>query len=106
MFCTKFDSFLAEYGLSIAQLSKMVEIPSTTMYSWQKGVQPTADKLVKLADFFGCTTDELLGRVVAEPTQSTGHGITPLENKLLQAFRKLEPMDQNRVVGIVQAFSC
>lgn len=104
MFFAKLEDLVSECGLTIAQLSKAVDIPATTMYSWQNGTQPTAEKLTKLADYFGCTVDELLGR---EPTEPAANSIkiTPLAKRLLEAFYQIEEVDQHKLVAMAEALA-
>ncbi|HJI10412.1 MAG TPA: helix-turn-helix domain-containing protein [Phascolarctobacterium faecium] len=45
--------------ISINQLEKDLGFGSGTIYKWQS-VSPSVDNLKKVADFFGCTLDELL----------------------------------------------
>ena len=45
-----------------------VEISVNTYQNYESGKRiPTADVLIKLADFYGVTTDYLLGREIGEP---------------------------------------
>ena len=50
-------------GYSIAKLSKVLGISHQNIGRWEKGsVVPSIDFCVKLADFYGITVDELIGR--------------------------------------------
>lgn len=50
-------------GLSKTQLADRLGVDLSTVCKWETGVnRPTADGLLKLADLFGCTIDELFGR--------------------------------------------
>ena len=45
------------------ELGTAIGVGATTVNSYEcSKITPTAGKLVKLADFFGCTVDWLLGR--------------------------------------------
>lgn len=46
-------------GMSISALEKAVGLGNATIKGWRESA-PRVDKLQKVADFFGCTVDELL----------------------------------------------
>ena len=49
--------------LTQLELSEKIQVTTITIHNWENNVVcPTALSLCDLADFFGCTTDELLGR--------------------------------------------
>lgn len=50
-------------GLKIADLARALEISHQNISRWESGsVLPSIDFCVKLADFYGITIDELIGR--------------------------------------------
>lgn len=92
-------------GITQQEMAALLKMALSTYASWEQGKsEPSAEMIVKLADIFQVSTDYLLGH--SETIQSGGQGVTPLENKMLQAFRKLEPADQNRFVNMLLAFGC
>lgn len=45
------------------ETAKALGVSIQTVYYWEVGTwKPTVDNLEKLAEFYGCTTDALLGR--------------------------------------------
>lgn len=48
-----------ETGISIAKLEKETNIGNGTIKRWEKS-SPNLDTAKKVADYFGCTVDELL----------------------------------------------
>ena len=57
-----FDRILREHGVTVYQLSKATGISASTFTDWKNGRScPKADKLARIADFFGIGLDELLG---------------------------------------------
>lgn len=53
----------SEKGLSMRQLSAELGIPYATYGSYEKGDrEPNIETLIKMADFFECSVDRLLGR--------------------------------------------
>lgn len=66
--------------------------------------EPNLDLLIKLADFFGCSTDYLLGReqedglIVIDNSSNT---ISDIEQHILDVFRNLTNRNKIKVVGYV-----
>ena len=50
-----------ENRTSIPRLEKEVGLSNGSIYNWNKSY-PSIDKVVKVADYFGVTIDELIGR--------------------------------------------
>ena len=50
-------------GLTQVELASATGIPQSTISAWEKGVNvPNVADCIKLADFYGVTIDELVGR--------------------------------------------
>ena len=63
IFIERFKDLLKEKGISQAKLSRDTKIPQQSISSWLVGVRTIQiDSLCILADYFGVTTDYLLGR--------------------------------------------
>ena len=57
-----FKKLLDEHGVTAYQVSKMTGISTGSLSDWKNGrSSPKADKLQKIADYFGVTVDYLLG---------------------------------------------
>lgn len=57
-----FEHLLQIKGVSTYKVAKETGIPQQTFSKWKKGIStPKADKLQKIADYFGVTIDYLLG---------------------------------------------
>lgn len=55
------DKLLNAKGWTIYRLSKESGVPATVLYSLEdKKKGPTADNLIKIADAFKCTVDEIV----------------------------------------------
>ena len=50
---------LKERKISKSELARSTEIGDSTIRSWEKGSQPTLDKLIKIANYLDITLDEL-----------------------------------------------
>ena len=76
--------------ISIVELEEKLEFGRNSLYSW-KTKTPNGDRLKKVADFFGVSTDYLLGRtddphfIASELEEEDDY-----ERELLMMFRKGE----------------
>jgi Predicted transcriptional regulators len=63
MFAERLKKLRTDKGLSQEDLAKIVGVKQQTIGGWENGrTEPDHQITCKLADFFGVTTDELLGR--------------------------------------------
>ena len=59
----KIKAYRKQCGMSQAELAKRVGVERSAVAKWESGKSlPQAAHLVKLAEIFGCSVDELLGR--------------------------------------------
>lgn len=62
-FAERFAALLQRYSTTAYRLSKDTQINEDTIRGWQRGEsEPRADTLVRLAKYFGCSVDFILGR--------------------------------------------
>lgn len=78
---TIFDDRLMEArrkkGLTVRQAAAMLRLPYTTYNNYEKGNrEPTGGMICKLAEFYGVTTDYLLGR---KPLEAESKAVTSTE---------------------------
>lgn len=58
-----FEELLKEHGVTAYKVSKATGITTSTLTAWKKGdYTPKADKLQKIADYFGVTLAYLMGQ--------------------------------------------
>ena len=94
--------------LSMAQLAIIIGVSDAAISNWENGVnEPKASYLIKLADYFGVTADDLLGRedygtgnVVIQGAQ-----LSAFDERLLQVVHLLPLEDQYQVLGFAQALA-
>lgn len=61
-FKDRIKSLREEKGLNLTQLAVEFDLKEAGVRSWENGrTKPGADTLIKLAEYFGCSTDYLLG---------------------------------------------
>ncbi|MBM6708691.1 helix-turn-helix transcriptional regulator [Ligilactobacillus salivarius] len=68
-------------GISIVELEEKLGFGRNSLYSWKKKT-PNGDRLSKVADYFGVTTDYLLGRT--ETPQFTSKDEKDIQKKLTE----------------------
>lgn len=105
MFINRFNELCREKNITRYKLATDLQIGNSTIYGWEKGQQPTADKLIKLADYFEVSTDYLLGRSNDIGVIETNANLTTFQSKLLAVIEKLPRDDQFQVLGFAQALA-
>ena len=62
-FPTRLKELREEKGLLSKDFAKIMNVEPATITNWEKGNRfPKDDVLIKIADYFDCSTDYLLGR--------------------------------------------
>lgn len=82
-------------GFSLPNLEAELGFGNGTIVKWNKSI-PNADKLAKVADYFGVSIDYLLGRDIKEPRDIDIHRIE-------RARSKMEPKDKEKMMRILEA---
>ncbi len=82
-------SLIEECGLTQRQISSDLQIPPTTLAGYLSSHEPDIEMLKKLANYFGCTVDFLVG---ARSQQTNNFQ----EENLLRLYRTL-PKDQQEL---------
>ena len=82
-----FERLLHEKGATVYQVSKATHIAASTFTDWKNGRSvPKADKLKKIADYFGISVDYLISGEIEEVTPTV---LTNDEESVLALFRKI-----------------
>lgn len=74
-----------------SQVAVENSIPLGSITAWKKGTEPNTKALRLLADYFGVSTDYLLGRSGADPELPAD------EMELLQNYRKADERGKKRI---------
>lgn len=70
--------------MSQSELAKIIGVTQTTITAWETGkAEPSSSAVANLADYFGVTTDYLLGRPEEKKDDSIDH--TALEKAIDEA---------------------
>lgn len=89
MFANRLKLLREERGLNMRQTAKKLELPYTTYVGYEKNErEPNSEILSKLADYFNCSTDYLLGHT-DDPTQIANGD--PTKRVKIAAVRRPHP---------------
>ena len=65
----RFKEARLQSGKSVAEVAKELQVAETSVRNWDNGYKkPSIDLLIRLADYYGVTTDYLLGRTIPSMT--------------------------------------
>ena len=93
-----------ERGLSQTELAKAIDTAQPNITRWENGINdPTSTQLTKLADFFGCSTDFLLGREddFGVKINSSAEKRTLCADDFLILFAKLTKNEQKTILTLM-----
>ena len=86
-----------EKGLSMKALGDCIGVAESTISQYETGKrQPDLETLSKLSDFFGVTTDYLIGRKEEPPQQNAR------AEKFKEIFNRLSEEDQDFAISMLQ----
>lgn len=102
---SKLKKLRKEHGYTIQFVCDSVDIPLRTYQNYEYGKREiSAEAILKLCNFYGVTTDYLLGRPDAKPPDDPVD-LLPLEvqNKaIIQAYISLKPEERTELVDIIK----
>jgi Predicted transcriptional regulators len=87
-FSDRFRQLKNESGITLKELSEKLDVTVPNLSYYMKGREPSYDILVKIADYFGVTTDWLIGSTDAKDTTQSSI-VSEIEKQL-----NLEDTDQ------------
>ena len=88
---TTFQTLLQSHRVTVYQVAKATHISASTFTDWKNGRSvPKADKLARIADYFGVSLDEMLG---------TNEG----RNRSEASYRSLRAKHMVPVIGVIRA---
>ena len=103
MFTQRFNELLRETNTTKAKVAANTGIPLETICNWfNRGSQPTADKLVKIADFFEVSVDYLLGRTSDIGIVEINCELTAEQEELLKLLSNMTPNQRNTLMGFAK----
>ena len=100
-FWKRFYDLCISKGTKPNTVAKELGFSSAVCTQWKKGAQkPSAKKVSMLAEYFGVSTDYLLGNDASDrPCTFAGRELTKDEAFLLSLYSKIPPQEQQRLIG-------
>lgn len=98
MFFSVFERLCREKGLSPNAVAKELSLSSGSVSEWKKGRTPQNNTLKRLAEYFGVSTEYLLGK--KEPPSVIDEG--ELNKELIGRLCSLSQEELDRVDAFVQ----
>ena len=99
--CRSLKFLREQKNLSINKLAELLCMSKSTYASYEYGArEPNCDMLCKLADYFGVTTDYLLGR---EPHDTSAPSLSDNESDLIEKYRSITYSQRELLSDIVDA---
>ena len=77
-----FENLCTNRHIKPSQIATELKVTPAAMSGWKKGSPPNSERLIAIADYFGVSTDYLLGRSGADPE------LPEDEQRLLNNYRK------------------
>ena len=89
-------------GFTQKQVAAMTGIALGTLRRWEQGVnEPDIDAIMQLADFYGVSTDELLGSGFA--VEYNSNDLTDDERYLIDLFRAMDDDKRSALLAVARA---
>lgn len=97
MFKDVFVQYLQENEITAYKVAKETGIAQGLMNQYKNGIKtPTAENLIKIADYLDCSIDFLLGRTKSEYDEPED------EHRLIKAYRQLTDEGQRAVLNFAE----
>lgn len=108
LFGQKLRECRTERQLSQAALAKEINFSQSVLCDWENGkAEPTASAITSVADYFGISTDTLLGRenYATGNVEIVGVQLTSDEQQLVNLYRALPARDRAELVGFAKGLT-
>lgn len=88
--------------LSQVELAKILKVSSAAISNWEKERrQPDLEMVITIADYFGVTVDEVIGRTVKErPRKYTESEHTLDPDQVKELYEKIKQVDKEYIPAI------
>ena len=98
MYADSIREFRVRQGMSQQELAEELGVSSVAVSKWERGqTQPGIQALTQMADIFGVTVDDLIGR---EPPVAPGEDNVRV---MTRAFRQLTAEEQEKFLAVGRA---
>lgn len=101
----KLKELRKKYNVFQKEIAEYLQVSQGNISDMETGrIEPDVYKIVKIAEFFNITTDELLGKDTLREKTFTAKQITynPDELELLNAYRCLDDIEKETAIEILK----
>ena len=108
MFWDNFKTLCTQAGKAPNTIAKELGIPSGSITAWSNGTNPRNTTLVKIADYFGVTTDYLISDIKKELAIPEDDELLRKINsrpKVKELVTLLVEMDDDQLAAFLKLFS-
>ena len=91
-FYNRYTEMCAKCGFSPSGAASAIGLSNAAANGWKKGKVPSDVNLVKLANLFNCTVEDLTGKKEKTTTEA-GDGLTVDQQQLIDALLAMSPED-------------
>lgn len=101
----------SEAGVSMEQLAQALGVSNAAICKWENGIaEPKVTYLIRLADYFECTVDYIVGKTDdfgknRAPQAEPPIKLTQKERQLIGAFRKMGPVKKALLKQTIDAWN-
>lgn len=90
-------------GLSQQALGEQFHISQQAIHKYENGLaEPDLQTLKDFSDFFGTTTDYLIGYTPRHTSVGGAMHVTPTEQELIQGYRLLDSRTQEALLTVIR----
>ncbi len=98
----KLKELREKHKLTQKKLAEILDIPYTTLNGYERNAyQPNIETLIRMANYFCISLDELVGRDYQNTIDKSK--LSELENELIQLLLELDENNQQRLEGYAMA---
>lgn len=104
----KLKEFRINKQIDQKKLGEILNIGNGTISNWEVGrTEPSIDYLIKIADFFQCSVDELLGRedYITGNIIVQGIDLSSEEQQLIELYKTLTIRDKAELLGFAKGLA-
>lgn len=101
----KLEYYRNKAGLSQCDLARKVNMTQQRISSYERGIrEPDLETLKVFADFFGITTDELLGIEISPKTNDNNIQDNDIDIAFYEGYKDLDEDDKEVMRSTLEAF--
>ena len=102
MFYDRYKELCRLNGTTPTRAANEIGLSNSITTKWKKtGAMPDGGTLVRVADYFGITVDELLGKE-KQPTTGSGYELSEDEADIIRMYRALDERGKASVRNAIQ----